>query len=64
MVELRWLVRDISDKVAVYKELEAHRDQLRALSMRIMESKEEEARRIAHALHDEAGQMLASVHLH
>jgi PAS domain S-box-containing protein len=39
------------------------RDRLRALSLGILKAREEEARRIARELHDEAGQLLASVHL-
>lgn len=47
----------------LYEELLAHRDRLRALMAGIFKIKEEEAKRIAHALHDEAGQLLASMHL-
>jgi len=47
----------------LYEELNSHRDRLRALMGRILRIKEEEAKRIAHGLHDEAGQLLASVHL-
>jgi signal transduction histidine kinase len=41
----------------------AHRDALRNLSARYLLAKEEEAKRIAHQLHDEAGQITASIHL-
>ena len=43
----------------------AHRDfrEAHCALRRLNETLEEEARRIAHALHDEAGQLLASVHL-
>jgi signal transduction histidine kinase len=44
-------------------ELRAHRDRLRVLSAESAKAKEEEARRIARELHDEAGQLLAAVHL-
>ncbi len=47
----------------LYEELIAHRDRLRALMAGIFKVKEEEAKRIAHGLHDEAGQLLASVHM-
>jgi signal transduction histidine kinase len=41
----------------------AQRDRLRALAEGVVRAREEEARRIAHELHDEAGQLLASVHI-
>ena len=41
----------------------AQQDRLRALATGILHVREEEARRIAHALHDEASQLLASVHI-
>jgi signal transduction histidine kinase len=39
------------------------RDELRVLAARSLHAREEEARRIARELHDEAGQMTASIHL-
>lgn len=39
------------------------RDRLRALALTSMHVREDEARRIAHELHDEAGQLLAAVHI-
>ena len=41
----------------------AQQDRLRALAEGAVRAREEEARRIAHELHDEAGQLLASVHI-
>ena len=41
----------------------AQQDRLRALAEGAVRTREEEARRIAHELHDEAGQLLASVHI-
>lgn len=41
----------------------AQQDRLRALADGAVRAREEEARRIAHELHDEAGQLLASVHI-
>ena len=39
------------------------RGRLQDLSCKLLEAQEAERRRIAHELHDEAGQLLASVHL-
>lgn len=46
----------------LYEELLTHQNRLRALMAGILRIKEEEAKRIAHGLHDEAGQLLATVH--
>jgi len=51
------------ENATLYQELLAHQDRLRALAAGIMTAREEEARRIAHALHDETGQLLASIHI-
>lgn len=48
---------------SLYREVAAQRDELRVLSVRLLRAKEDEARRIAHQLHDEAAQITASVHL-
>jgi PAS domain S-box-containing protein len=48
---------------SLYLQMLAHRDALRNLSARYLNAKEEEAKRIAHQLHDEAGQITASIHL-
>ena len=48
---------------ALYRRMLAHRDALRVLSGRYLNAREEEAKRIAHQLHDEAGQVTASIHL-
>lgn len=50
-------------RAALDAELVRQREELRALSRGILLAREEEARRIAHALHDDAGQLLASVDL-
>ena len=64
------LVRAIGGLVGVALENAALRDQLlaqqqrlRALAGGILEARETEARRIAHELHDEAGQVLAGLHI-
>ena len=51
------------ENARLYEEQLFHRERLRALTAGVLKIKEEEAKRIAHALHDEAGQLLASVHL-
>jgi two-component system sensor histidine kinase UhpB len=48
---------------SLYLQMLAHRDALRNLSARYLLAKEEEAKRIAHQLHDEAGQITTSIHL-
>ena len=45
------------------RRLAEQRRRLRALSIGMLRAREEEARRIARELHDEAGQLLASVHI-
>jgi signal transduction histidine kinase len=51
------------DGARAYDEAMRQRDQLRALSAENVSAREEEARRIARELHDEAGQLLAGVHI-
>jgi signal transduction histidine kinase len=51
------------ENAALRERMAAQQDRLRALAGGILEAREEEARRIAHELHDEAGQLLASVHI-
>jgi signal transduction histidine kinase len=51
------------ENAALREALTAQRDRLRALAEGAIQAHEEEARRIAHELHDEAGQLLASVHI-
>jgi signal transduction histidine kinase len=47
----------------LYTEVQAGQARLQDLSRKLLEAQEAERRRIAHELHDEAGQLLASVHL-
>jgi signal transduction histidine kinase len=51
------------ENAALRERMTAQQDRLRALAGGILHAREEEARRIAHELHDEAGQLLASVHI-
>jgi len=51
------------ERAVLSGELTRSRDQLRALAAGNVQAREEEARRIAHELHDEAGQLLTRVHL-
>jgi signal transduction histidine kinase/CHASE1-domain containing sensor protein len=47
----------------LYAEVHAARERLQNLSRQLLEVQEAERRRIAHELHDQAGQLLVSVHL-
>jgi signal transduction histidine kinase len=51
------------ENAALRERLVAHQDRLRALADGILRARETEARRIAHELHDEAGQLLAALHI-
>jgi signal transduction histidine kinase len=51
------------ENAALRETLTLQRDRLRALSAGAEATREAESRRIAHELHDEAGQLLASVHI-
>ena len=47
----------------LYAEVQAARERLQGLSRQLLEAQEAERHRIAHELHDEAGQLLVFVHL-
>ncbi len=57
------LVGTALENATLRETMAAQQDRLRALATGILQVREEEARRIAHALHDEASQFLASVHI-
>jgi signal transduction histidine kinase len=51
------------ENAALRERLVAQQERLRALASGILRAREAEARRIAHELHDEAGQILAALHI-
>jgi PAS domain S-box-containing protein len=65
VVELRWLIRDITERksaeakmLRVEHALRSSREQLRALTTHLQNRQEEERRRLAREIHDELGQAL------
>lgn len=51
------------ENAALRESIVAQQDRLRALAGGMLQAREEEARHIAHELHDEVGQILATVHI-
>jgi signal transduction histidine kinase len=51
------------ENATLWEQLLAHQERLRALAGGVLRAREAEARRIAHELHDEAGQILAGLHI-
>jgi PAS domain S-box-containing protein len=59
-----WFGQDITERNRVEKELREYSDSVQALSHRLLEVQEEECRHLARELHDEFGQVLATITLH
>ena len=57
------ILTDITERKQTGVKLQNSRDQLRALAAHLQTVREEEQKRIARELHDESGQLLASVHI-
>ena len=51
------------ENASLSERLLAQQERLRALAGGVLQAREEEARRIAHELHDDAGQILAGLHI-
>ncbi|MRR35957.1 PAS domain-containing sensor histidine kinase, partial [bacterium] len=62
-VALLALMRDITTRKEAEKELRASRERLRSLSDHLQRAREEERRAIGREIHDELGQVLATVQL-
>lgn len=60
---LLWTLQDVTPYRSMCREVQAERDRLHDLSAHCLRAREEEARRIAHQLHDEAAQITATIHL-
>ena len=55
------LMRDVTDRKEAEEQLESSREQLRSLSAHLESVREEERKKIAHDLHDETSQVIASL---
>jgi PAS domain S-box-containing protein len=63
LVGLRWLMRDISERVQTEERILTANERLQAVSRRLVEVQEAERRHIARELHDEVGQVLTGLNL-
>ena len=61
LVETLAVVHDITERKRAEQELEKSHEQLRALSSRLQDAREEERTKIAHDIHDELGQTLTAL---
>jgi PAS domain S-box-containing protein len=57
------VARDVSERVRVYRELQASHEQLRELARRLRSVREQERTVMARQIHDELGQALSALHL-
>lgn len=58
------ILRDVTERVAQERALEATRGELLQLTRRLLEQEKQTTRRLAQALHDELGQTLTALRLH
>ena len=63
LLRFEGFVRDITRRRRTEQELDAHRQELGALSQRLLQVQETERRSIARELHDEVGQLLTALKL-
>lgn len=61
MIYFEGIVEDVTEKKRAKEELEVSREQLRALTARLQQAREDERSLIARELHDELGQTLTSL---
>jgi PAS domain S-box-containing protein len=59
-----WFGQDVTERKRVEKEIREYSDSVQALSRRLLNVQEEERRHLARELHDEFGQVLATIALH
>ena len=60
---LQGVMLDITDRKAAEIQIQKSHEQLRALSMRLQEIREEERTRISREIHDELGQILTAIRM-
>jgi signal transduction histidine kinase len=59
-----WFGQDVTERNRVEKEIREYSDSVQALSRQLLKVQEEERRHLARELHDEFGQVLATISLH